>query len=70
MVRVVKVLIDGPSDLEFYYGIPDSCEGRVDVGSRVHVPLRARQATGTVLSIEDLEVGRGGDALRRSNSMT
>ena len=48
----VRVLIDGPSELEFNYSVPDSLVDRVKVGSRVRIPLRNRKATGTVLEIE------------------
>lgn len=44
-----RVLIDGPSELVFDYAIPESME--VSVGCRVHIPLRNRSSTGTVLEI-------------------
>lgn len=50
----VRVLVDGPSELEFSYSIPDGLEKRVKVGSRVRIPLRNRKATGTVLQIESV----------------
>ncbi len=43
-----RVLIDGPSELVFDYSFPD--ELPVRPGCRVRVPLRNRDATGTVLS--------------------
>jgi primosomal protein N' (replication factor Y) (superfamily II helicase) len=45
-----RVLIDGPSELVFDYSFPDDLAVRS--GCRVRVPLRNRDATGTVLSIE------------------
>jgi primosomal protein N' (replication factor Y) (superfamily II helicase) len=50
----VRVLVDGPSELEFSYSVPDALVPRVQVGSRVRIPLRNRKATGTVLEIETL----------------
>jgi len=44
-----RVLIDGPSELVFDYGIPAGME--VVPGCRVRVPLRRRAAGGTVLSV-------------------
>ena len=46
-----RVLIDGPSELEFNYSVPKGLDGRVCVGSRVRIPLRNRNATGTVLEL-------------------
>lgn len=44
-----RVLIDGPSELVFDYSFPD--ELPVRPGCRVRVPLRNRDATGTVLAV-------------------
>ena len=48
-VQAARVLIDGPSDLVFDYGLPEGCGAKP--GCRVQVPLRNRPATGTVLSV-------------------
>lgn len=48
-MRAARVLIDGPSDLVFDYGIPEGIEAVA--GCRVKIPLRNRNATGTILSI-------------------
>lgn len=48
-----RVLIDGPSELVFDYGIPEGLEVRP--GCRVRVPLRKKSATGTVLSVVNAE---------------
>jgi primosomal protein N' (replication factor Y) len=48
-----RILIDGPSELEFNYSVPDSLSGRVCVGSRVRIPLRNRSATGTVVDLSE-----------------
>jgi primosomal protein N' (replication factor Y) len=48
-----RVLIDGPSELVFDYSFPDDL--KVRPGCRVRVPLRNRDATGTVLSIAEAE---------------
>ncbi len=61
-----RVLIDGPSELVFDYAIPDGLP--VQPGCRVRVPLRQKNATGTVLAVsepEDL-----GFALRPLHSLT
>lgn len=55
MVRCARVAIDGSSDLEFDYGVPETLIALVAVGSRVSVPLRQRQAKGTVLELADHE---------------
>ncbi len=44
-----RVLIDGPSELVFDYSFPDDL--LVRPGCRVRVPLRNRDATGTVLAV-------------------
>jgi len=49
-INAAKVLIDGPSELVFDYAIPESL-AEVAVGCRVRIPLRNRNATGTVLEI-------------------
>ena len=51
MPLAASVLIDGPSELVFDYAIPDHLE--VLPGCRVRIPLRNRDATGTVLRIEE-----------------
>lgn len=45
------VLIDGSADQQFDYSIPEALADKVSEGSRVRVPLRKQQATGTVLSV-------------------
>ena len=49
----VRVLIDGPSELIFDYAVPAGLDVRP--GCRVRVPLRRKSATGTVLSIVEVE---------------
>ena len=49
----VRVLIDGPSELIFDYAVPAGLDVRP--GCRVRVPLRRKSATGTVLSIAEVE---------------
>ena len=48
-----RVLIDGPSELVFDYSFPD--ELHVRPGCRVRVPLRNRDATGTVLAVVEAQ---------------
>ena len=50
MTRVVRVLVDGASGLEFDYLVPHELEDQVVVGSRIRVPLRNRSSTGTVVA--------------------
>lgn len=52
---IVRVLIDGPSELVFDYAVPANLV--VVSGCRVRIPLRRKSATGTVLSVvEDAEM--------------
>ena len=54
MQSCVKVLIDGSTnDLSFSYIIPDGTE--VVPGCRVVVPLRGREAIGTVMAVEEID---------------
>ncbi len=46
-----SVLIDGPSELVFDYAIPEHLT--VLAGCRVRIPLRNRNATGTVIRIAE-----------------
>ena len=55
MIQAVSVLIDGASGLEFDYSLPTALHGRVQIGSRVRIPLRARKATGTVTNLKSVE---------------
>jgi len=65
-VPAARVLIDGPSELVFDYAIPQGLPVRA--GCRVRVPLRRKDATGTVLSIED--ASDPGFALRPLHALT
>ena len=51
MPLAASVLIDGPSELVFDYAIPDQL--KILPGCRVRIPLRNRDATGTVLRIQE-----------------
>lgn len=48
--HVARVLVDGLNDMVFDYAIPDGIKGVVR-GSRVEVPLRNRNTTGTVIAL-------------------
>lgn len=50
-----RVLLDGASDLEFDYAVPEKMEQAVAAGSRVQVPLQKRTMTGTVLALHPAE---------------
>ena len=52
---IVRVLIDGPSELVFDYAVPAGLDVRP--GCRVRIPLRRKSATGTVLAlVEDAQM--------------
>ena len=51
MPLAASVLIDGPSELVFDYAIPDHL--KILPGCRVRIPLRNREATGTVLRVQE-----------------
>lgn len=53
MTPCARVAIDGSSDLEFDYHIPEELLEAVAIGSRVTVPLRLRKAKGTVLDLSE-----------------
>ncbi|MFK5922996.1 MAG: primosomal protein N' [Verrucomicrobiota bacterium] len=55
MQAAAYIVIDGSSDLEFDYAIPDEMKENIAVGSRVEVKLRNRPATGTVLEIKEID---------------
>lgn len=59
MAQIAKVLIDGPSELVFDYLVPEGLIGHVTAGSRVRVPLRHRQATGTVTELHPAAAQEG-----------
>lgn len=47
---IAKILIDGPSELVFDYAIPPGVPAQA--GCRVAIPLRNRNASGTILALE------------------
>ncbi|MDA7498480.1 primosomal protein N' [Akkermansiaceae bacterium] len=51
MPLAASVIIDGPSELVFDYAIPDHL--KILPGCRVRIPLRNRDATGTVLRVQE-----------------
>ncbi len=60
MIACARVAIDGASDLEFDYRIPKSLTDKLSIGSRVTIPLRSRQAKGTVVALIDHAVAHKG----------
>ncbi len=56
MPDAASVLIDGSGHLQFSYSIPPHLSGKVGVGSRVRVPLRTRQASGTIIGLESADI--------------
>lgn len=59
MDNVAQVLIDGAkSDLTFSYLVPDELEPVAEPGTRVAVPLRGRQAVGTITSVATMDVSQ------------
>ncbi len=57
------VLVDEAPDLELWYAIPKSQEGRAIAGCRVGVPLRNRRVNGTIIQVNPIE-GQEGFKLR------
>jgi primosomal protein N' (replication factor Y) (superfamily II helicase) len=53
MQLYARVITDEPTDKELDYSIPESCTGKVHVGSRVKVPLRSREILATVVALVD-----------------
>jgi primosomal protein N' (replication factor Y) len=66
MALNARVLIDGPSELVFDYGIPAGLNVRP--GCRVRVPLRRKSAAGTVLSVGEVD-GQADFALRELEAL-
>jgi primosomal protein N' (replication factor Y) len=53
MQLYARVITDEPTTKELDYSIPESCIGKVHVGSRVKVPLRSREILATVVALVD-----------------
>ncbi len=53
MQQYARVITDDPTDKELDYSIPPSWAGKVQIGSRVKVPLRSREILATVVAIVD-----------------
>ncbi|MFV1994397.1 MAG: primosomal protein N' [Verrucomicrobiales bacterium] len=58
MALAASVLIDGSGHLEFSYSIPAHLEDKAVVGARVRVPLRTRQAMGTIIGLGESDLPR------------
>lgn len=59
MPRFARVLLDQSTGRTLDYRIPEAFSGRVDVGSRVRVPLRTRVVLATVLAVADESDAKG-----------
>jgi primosomal protein N' (replication factor Y) len=53
MQRFVRVITDDLADKELEYVIPDDWASKIEVGSRVKVPLRSRDLLATVVAVSD-----------------
>src|SRR5271165_5709810 len=53
MQRYARVITDDPTDKELDYSIPPAWAGKVQIGSRVKVPLRSREILATVVALVD-----------------
>jgi primosomal protein N' (replication factor Y) (superfamily II helicase) len=53
MQNYARVITDDPTDKELDYSIPPSWTGKVQIGSRVKVPLRSREILATVVALVD-----------------
>jgi primosomal protein N' (replication factor Y) len=51
MQLYARVITDEPTAKELDYSIPESCTGKVQVGSRVKVPVRSREILATVVAL-------------------
>ena len=49
--RFARILVDGTTDREFDYTVPDPLADSVKIGSRVRLPFRNRQLLGTVIEL-------------------
>jgi primosomal protein N' (replication factor Y) len=56
MTLSASVLIDGSGHLQFSYAIPPHLAEAIAVGSRVRVPLRTRNASGTVVELAQSDI--------------
>ncbi len=54
--RFARVMIDQSADREFDYSIPEALASRVQVGSRVRVPLRSRSLLATVVHLPEIGI--------------
>ncbi len=59
MPRFAHVILDRSTGKELDYEIPAGWDALVAAGSRVRVPLRNRQAIGTVVSVSDTTAAKG-----------
>jgi len=53
MQQYARVITDDPTDKELDYSIPPTWAGKVQIGSRVKVPLRSREILATVVALVD-----------------
>src|SRR3984885_7691086 len=53
MQNYARVITDDPTDKELDYSIPQSWADKVQIGSRVKVPLRSREILATVVAVVD-----------------
>jgi primosomal protein N' (replication factor Y) (superfamily II helicase) len=53
MQEYARVITDDPTDKELDYAIPPAWAGKVQIGSRVKVPLRSREILATVVALVD-----------------
>lgn len=53
MQEYARVITDDPTDKELDYVIPSAWAGKVQIGSRVKVPLRSREILATVVALVD-----------------
>src|ERR671927_1172949 len=56
MQRFARVITDDLADKELEYAIPDDWASKIEVGSRVRVPLRSRDLLATVVAVSDQAV--------------
>jgi primosomal protein N' (replication factor Y) len=59
MPKYARVIVDKSGSSVFDYGIPETLEPKIQIGSRVEVPVRQRMALATVVEVLDHSDARG-----------
>ncbi len=68
MPKYARVMVDRSGSVAFDYEIPAALEAKIQVGSRVSVPVRNRTALATVIELLDNSDVRRASAPSRKSS--